>query len=84
MATQLHAFRRGGNVSGESLIRGQRGAWFGLNAEQLDSGQRWEWSIVADVDQDAAAVAELVKLLKSGENLRALSMRTSSEARATW
>ncbi len=71
-AKQLDGFRRGGNVCHEYLIRGQRGAYFGLNADPLDSGQRWEWSIVADVDRDAAAVAELVKLLKSGEDLRAL------------
>jgi hypothetical protein len=68
---QLDSFRRGEPVDEESLIRGRRGAYF-VNARLvLPTGGRKEWSLVAEVEQDAANVATLVDLLKSGGNLRA-------------
>ncbi len=71
-AKQVDEFRRGGDLRQEDLIRGQRGAFLGVTRWPLASGERREWTIVAEVDQDAAAVAELVKLLQSGEDLRPL------------
>ncbi len=69
---QLDCFRRGEPVKGETLVRGRRGAYF-VNARLiLPAGSRKEWSLVADVEQDAANVASLAHLLNSGENLRAL------------
>jgi hypothetical protein len=71
-AAQLDRFRRGEVVDQETLIRGRRGAYF-LNAQlalTAGVGERKEWSMVAEVDQDAAGVANLVGLLKRGGNLR--------------
>ena len=68
---QLDRFRRGEPVDEEALIRGRRGAYF-VNARlALPANGRKEWSLVAEVEQDAANVAALVDLLKSGGNLRA-------------
>lgn len=70
-SAQLDNFRRGLPVEGETLIRGQRGAYFINTRLPLPAGGRKEWSIVADIDQDAVRVAALLQLLKSGTNLRA-------------
>ena len=71
-SVQLHRFRRGEEVEEEKLIRGRRGAYF-VNARlALPVEGRKEWSIVAEVEQDAADVAALVSTLNSGKNLRAL------------
>jgi len=63
---QLDRFRRGEAVDEETLIRGRRGAYFVSARLELPAGSRKEWSMVAEVDQDAAAVAAVVGLLKSG------------------
>jgi hypothetical protein len=69
-AAQLDRFRHGHSLREETLIRGRRGAYF-VNAHlSLAPGAAKEWSIVAEIDQDAAGVARLVSLLKSGGNLR--------------
>jgi hypothetical protein len=71
-SAQLDRFRRGEEIEEEKLIRGRRGAYF-LNARlALPAEGRKEWSIVAEVEQDAADVASLVSTLNSGKNLRAL------------
>jgi len=71
-SAQLDRFKRDGAIEAEKLIRGRRGAYF-VNARLvLVAGGRKQWSIVADVERDAANVAALVCTLKSGENLRAL------------
>jgi hypothetical protein len=70
-AAQLDRFRQGLPVEDETLIRGRRGAYFIATRLTLAPGGRKEWSMVAEVDQDAAAVAAVVALLKSGGNLRA-------------
>ena len=70
-SAQLDRFRRGEAVEEETLIRGRRGAYFVSTRLVLPPNQGNEWSMVAEVDQDAAKVAALVALLKSGSNLRA-------------
>ncbi|MDR3726480.1 MAG: hypothetical protein P4K86_05505 [Terracidiphilus sp.] len=69
-SAQVDRFRSGLSVREESLIRGCRGAYF-LSTRLLvvPAGGRQEWSIVAEVAQDATKVAALVGLLKSGANL---------------
>ncbi len=70
-SAQLDRFRRGEPVDEEPLIRGRRGAYF-VNARlTLPASGRKEWSLAAEVEQDAASVAALVDLLRSGTNLRA-------------
>ena len=46
-------------VEEETLIRGRRGAYFVNTRLALPAGGRKEWSMVAEVDQDAASVAAL-------------------------
>jgi hypothetical protein len=70
-AAQLDRFRRRNAVDQETLIRGRRGAYFVNAVLALPASGRKEWSIVAEVDQDAASVAALVSLIKSGGDLRA-------------
>ncbi|MGA3137010.1 MAG: hypothetical protein ABSC88_13560 [Terracidiphilus sp.] len=70
-AAQLDRFRKGETVDEETLIRGRRGAYFVSTRLTLSAGRSKDWSIVAEVDLDAAQVADLVGLLKSGGNLRA-------------
>jgi hypothetical protein len=68
---QSNSFRQGETVDEETLVRGRRGAYFVNARVALPASSRKEWSLVADVEQDAASVAALVGFLKSGENLRA-------------
>jgi hypothetical protein len=70
-AVQLDRFRRGEGVEEETLIRGRRGAYFVSTRLALPAKARKEWSLVAEVDQDAAGAAALTGLLKSAKNLRA-------------
>jgi hypothetical protein len=70
-SVQLDRFRRGEPIVEEPLIRGRRGAYFMNTRLALPAGGRKEWSIVAEVEQDAASVAALVDFLKSGGDLRA-------------
>ncbi len=71
-AVQLDRFRRGEAVEEETLIRGRRGAYFVNTRLALPAEGRKEWSVVAEVDQDAASVAALIHTLQSGGDLRAL------------
>ena len=70
-AVQLDRFRRGEPLVQETLIRGRRGAYFVNAPLTLQASESKAWSIVADVDKDAAGVAELLRFLRSGEDLRA-------------
>jgi hypothetical protein len=70
-AVQLDRFRRGEAVDEETLMRGRRGAYFVSARLTMPAEGRKEWSLVAEVDQDAADVAALVAMLKSGGSLRA-------------
>ena len=71
-AVQLDRFRRGEAVQEETLVRGRRGAYFLATSLVLAPGARRDWSIVAELDQDATAVAGTLQLLRSGADLRAL------------
>jgi hypothetical protein len=67
---QLDRFRQGLGVDEETLIRGRRGAYFISTRLALAGGELKEWSVVAEVDQDAADVTLALQLLTSGANLR--------------
>ncbi len=60
---QLDAFRRGRAISTEQDVCGKPGAYFASAAVELASGQTSRWHIVADVNQDRAAIARLTQLL---------------------
>jgi hypothetical protein len=59
---QLDRFRRGGTISPESDIRGRRGAYFVHSQFKLDREQ--SWYLVAEVNQDSLAIANLLKALR--------------------
>ena len=71
-AAQLDRFRHGEALLEENLVRGRRGAYFLAASLHLPAGARRDWSIVAEVDQDAAAVAATLRLLRSAADLRLL------------
>ena len=71
-AQQLPAFRRGGPVVAERDVRGQRGAYLVHDRISLAPGEQRTWSVVGDVDQDAAKVVELRDLLTRPEELASL------------
>ncbi len=60
---QLDSFKKGLDLETEVDIRASRGAYF-LNAElMLDASASEEWMIVAEINQDSTAVANLNNLL---------------------
>ena len=69
---QLPAFRRGGPVVAERDVRGQRGAYLVHDRISLAPGEQRTWSVVGDVDQDAAKVVELRDLLTRPDELASL------------
>ncbi len=69
---QLPAFRRGGPVVAERDVRGQRGAYLVHDRISLAPAEQRTWSVVGDVDQDAAEVVELRDLLTRPEELAVL------------
>ena len=69
---QLPTFRRGGPVVAERDVRGQRGAYLVHDRVSLAPGEQRTWSVVGDVDQDAAKVVELRDLLTGPDDLAAL------------
>lgn len=71
-SAQLDRFRREAELDEELLVRGQRGSYFVTARMSLPAGGQQAWSVVADVDQDRAAVAELLQLLRSGTDMRRL------------
>ncbi len=66
---QVKDFRRGRSVTGESDIKAEKGAYF-INTEiSLAAGADKEWMIIADVNQDHAAVAKLAKTIRETDHL---------------
>ena len=64
---QLNAFRLGKPVHQERDIKATRGAYFVHALMELPAREQQEWSLVAELNQDAAGVANLTELLLSGE-----------------
>lgn len=63
---QLDAFRAGHTVKPERDVRGKPGAYFVNTSLDLSPGQSHHWRLVADVNQDRAAIARLTQLLGQG------------------
>ena len=80
---QLDAFRSGYNLEQEHDIKATRGAYFVFSTLRLPAGKKQQWSMIAEVNQDAAGVAGLVELLKSektpGELVQADIARSEGE-----
>jgi hypothetical protein len=62
---QMTNFRFGGELSTETEVRGERGAYFVHTKLHLEPGQEVSWYLAADVDQDHAALAQLRDFLGS-------------------
>ncbi len=69
---QLPVFRRGGPVVAEHDVRGQRGAYLVHARVRLAPAEQRSWSIVGDVEQDAADVVALRDLLARPDQLATL------------
>lgn len=65
---QLDAFRAGLELHTETETRGHRGAYFAHALIKHKPGAVSSWHIVADVDQDAASVVHLTRLLQNNRN----------------
>jgi hypothetical protein len=85
-ARQLERFRGGRALETEESVRGKRGAYFVHAATVLPPGDRRDWLMVAEIEQDAADVVALAEALERpmelaaavGEDARAGSDRLKS------
>ncbi|MCE2612412.1 hypothetical protein LVD13_05460 [Flavobacteriaceae bacterium D16] len=66
---QLNSFRKGQQVQEETDIKAEKGAYLLQTEITLASGDKKEWMIVANVNQDHSAIAELSKEIKDNDNL---------------
>ncbi len=60
---QLDDFRQGRRIRQEEDLRGKAGSYFVNATIELGAGQAHHWHIVADVNQDSAAVVRLARFL---------------------
>ncbi|MEC8511120.1 MAG: hypothetical protein VX015_03165 [Planctomycetota bacterium] len=63
-AAQIGAFETDGQVEAEPIVRGGRCAYLRGSRFQLAEGAREQWLMAADVEQDGAAVVELMEALR--------------------
>lgn len=66
---QLKAFRRGQPITGETDVKGEKGAYLLQAGFHLPASAKKEWMIVADVNKNHNAIAELSQTLKSASDL---------------
>jgi hypothetical protein len=64
---QVTAFAFGDPVTPEAEVRGERGAYLVRSRLVVAPGQERRWSVVADVDLDAAAIVDLEADLAAGD-----------------
>ncbi len=67
----LTEFCNGLPPRGSTLLTGRRGAYLLRHTVDLEPGEAAEWRIVADVAQDQLDVAQLRRLLETGDDLAA-------------
>ncbi len=81
---QLPAFIEGARVSGEEDICGRAGSYFVNSSLKLEPGEERRWDLVADVNQDGAAVADLCERVAIGkaelQNLLETDIAENAEA----
>jgi hypothetical protein len=66
---QLADFRKGDKVVGETDVKAEKGAYFVQADIHLGSGEKKDWMIVANVNQNHAAVASLSKSIREDDQL---------------
>jgi len=62
---QLNAFRKGQNVTAESDIKGEKGAYFICTDLHLKSSASETWFFVADVNKNHSQVADIIHEIQS-------------------
>ncbi len=72
---QLDSFRSGADVSTETDIRAEKGAYFVVKAIKLKSTAKKEWTIVANVNQDVSAVISISNAIQNTPNLSELIIK---------
>ena len=66
---QLKNFRNGNNITQEEDVKAEKGAYFICGTISLNPSETKNWHIVADVNLDHAAIAELSESITNNENL---------------
>ncbi|NWF69910.1 MAG: hypothetical protein HXY40_12565 [Chloroflexi bacterium] len=61
---QLDLFRTGKPLETETEVRGRRGAYFVHTTINLTASENCMWHLIADVDQDSAAIAQTTRWLQ--------------------
>ncbi|MEM7107623.1 MAG: hypothetical protein AAF519_05305, partial [Bacteroidota bacterium] len=69
-SSQLEKFREGAEIVEERDVRAERGAYFISQVVTLSSQNQKEWWIIADVNQNVAAVTELSESIQYKSNLQ--------------
>ena len=69
---QLKSFRRGGNATQETDVKGEKGGYFVVKEIILSPNSERAWMIVANVNQSHSAVVRLMASIKSDPNLEEL------------
>lgn len=64
---QIEAFRYGRSLTCEHDICGAAGSYLVTSSFTLEAGQQKEWHLVADVNQDSAAITRLIGVLKQDQ-----------------
>ena len=67
---QLDAFRRGQEVSQETDVKAEKGAYFLHSEVDLESQESKEWLLVADVNQTISDVVAIKSQIKTNSNLK--------------
>lgn len=62
-SAQLDRFRTGKGLTAETEVRGQRGAYFVHTHVDLTPRSERSWHLIADVDQDSAAIVQTIQWL---------------------
>lgn len=66
---QIDAFRRGGQMTPEKDIKGEKGAYFVSKEISLESGDQRNWYLLADVNKNHSQVIRLAERIKNGKDL---------------
>lgn len=66
---QVRSFRKGGEISTEHDIKGQRGAFYVSATLTLEPSEIKKWVIVSELRQSAAAVESLMKEITEGDSV---------------
>ncbi len=70
-STQHYAFRISGEIRGESDLRARRGAYLLSREITLEAGDKQQWSIAGDINQDSCDIVALQEWLNSGADITA-------------